>query len=62
MRREPLFPDQIAIRVPAEISDGLRSEAARRGADMSDVAREYLSAGLKQDDRKPSPAGGGADE
>lgn len=48
MRREQLFPDQIAIRVPAQISDGLRSEAAQRGVDVSDVAREYLSAGLGQ--------------
>jgi plasmid stability protein len=59
MRREQLFPEQIAIRVPAEISEGLRSEAARRGADMSDVAREYLSAGLGQSEHKrvDSPAG-----
>ena len=57
MRHPNQFPDTISVRVPAEIGKGLRQEAAQRGVDVSDVAREILAAGME---RKvaPTPAGG----
>ena len=52
MRHPNQFPDTISVRVPAEIGKVLREEAAQRGVDVSDVAREILAAGME---RKAAP-------
>jgi len=57
MRHPNQFPDMISVRVAAEIGEGLRTEAAQRGVDVSDVAREILAAGMERK-TAPDPAGG----
>lgn len=57
MRHPNQFPDMISVRVPAEIGKGLRTEAAQRGVDVSDVAREILAAGVEQKTAQDVAAG-----
>jgi hypothetical protein len=59
VRHPNQFPETISVRVPAEIGEGLRTEAAQRGVDVSDVARELLAAGIE---RKTTPDPGAGAE
>jgi len=51
----------IAARVPHSVATALRTEAARKGVEVSTVVREYLSRAEKRGKRRTGPrsAGGG---
>jgi hypothetical protein len=51
------YPDQIIVRVSAATTAGLDRAAAATGKKASDVAREYLERGLREEGHWPEGEG-----